>query len=79
MTVGELEAISRTLGLIGWRVMRQAEDALEAEAHSNVLRFPATSRQENQREADAMIAEQRYAASQLQDGEEDADQYPEWD
>lgn len=29
MTVGELEAISRTLGLIGWRVMRQAEDALE--------------------------------------------------
>lgn len=78
MTVGELEAISRTLGLIGWRVMRQAEDALEA-APSNVLRFPATSRQENQREADAMIAEQRYAASQLQDGEEDADQYPEWD
>ena len=78
MTVGELEAISRTLGLIGWRVMRQAEDALEA-APSNVLRFPATSRQENQREADAMLAEQRYAASQLRDGEEDADQYPEWD
>lgn len=79
MTVGELEAISRTLGLIGWRVMRQAEDALEAEAHSNVLRFPATTRQENQAEADAMLAEQRYAASQLRDGEEDAPQYPDAD
>ena len=78
MTVGELEAISRTLGLIGWRVMRQAEDALEA-APSNVLRFPATSRQENQREADAMIAEQRYAASQLKTGEKDAPQYPDAD
>lgn len=79
MTVGELEAISRTLGLIGWRVMRQAEDALEAEAHSNVLRFPATTRQENQAEADAMLAEQRYAASQLKTGEKDAPQYPDAD
>jgi transcriptional regulator with XRE-family HTH domain len=75
--ISEFEGIAKALGLSPWRVMRQAEDALEAE--SNVLRFPATSRQENQREADAMIAEQRYAASQLQDGEEDAPQYPEWD
>ena len=58
--------------------MRQAEDALEA-APSNVLRFPATSRQENQREADAMLAEQRYAASQLKTGEKDAPQYPDAD
>lgn len=77
-TMSELEALAKALGLTPWRVMRQAEDALEA-APSNVLRFPATSRQENQREADAMLAEQRYAASQLRDGEEDADQYPEWD
>ena len=76
--ISEFEGIAKALGLSPWRVMRQAEDALEA-APSNVLRFPATSRQENQREADAMIAEQRYAASQLRDGEEDADQYPEWD
>lgn len=73
----KFETLARALGLIPWRVMRQAEDELEAQ--SNVLRFPATSRQENQREADAMLAEQRYAASQLQDGEEDAPQYPEWD
>lgn len=73
----KFETLARALGLIPWRVMRQAEDELEAQ--SNVLRFPATSRQENQREADAMIAEQRYAASQLQTGEEDAPQYPEWD
>ncbi|MBS5942850.1 MAG: helix-turn-helix transcriptional regulator [Finegoldia magna] len=76
--LSEFEGIAKALGLTPWRVMRQAEDALEA-APSNVLRFPATSRQENQREADAMLAEQRYAASQLRDGEEDADQYPEWD
>lgn len=75
--LSEFEGIAKALGLIPWRVMRQAEDELEAQ--SNVLRFPATSRQENQREADAMIAEQRYAASQLQTGEEDTPQYPEWD
>lgn len=82
--VNELEELADALGLVGSSVMREAERSLkeqadELEAQSNVLRFPATSRQENQREADAMLAEQRYAASQLQDGEEDAPQYPEWD
>lgn len=42
----KFETLARALGLIPWRVMRQAEDELEAQ--SNVLRFPATSRQENQ-------------------------------
>lgn len=82
--VNELEELADALGLVGSSVMREAERSLkeqadELEAQSNVLRFPATSRQENRREADAMLAEQRYAASQLQDGEEDAPQYPEWD
>lgn len=44
--LSEFEGIAKALGLIPWRVMRQAEDELEAQ--SNVLRFPATSRQENQ-------------------------------
>lgn len=77
MTLDEFVRICKALTLDPVEIFERAEDALEAE--SNVLRFPATSRQENQREADAMLAEQRYAASQLQDGEEDADQYPEWD
>lgn len=82
--VNELEELADALGLVGSSVMHEAERSLkeqadELEAQSNVLRFPATSRQENQREADAMIAEQRYAASQLQTGEEDTPQYPEWD
>lgn len=76
-TVGEVSAIATALGTTASAVVRQAEDALEAE--SNVLRFPATSRQENQREADAMLAEQRYAASQLKTGEKDAPQYPDAD
>lgn len=78
MTLDEFVRICKALTLDPVEIFERAEDALEA-APSNVLRFPATSRQENQREADAMIAEQRYAASQLQDGEEDAPQYPEWD
>ena len=77
MTLDEFVRICKALTLDPVEIFERAEDALEAE--SNVLRFPATSRQENQREADAMLAEQRYAASQLRDGEEDADQYPEWD
>ena len=77
--ISEFEGIAKALGLSPWRVMRQAEDVLEAEAHSNVLRFPATTRQENQAEADAMLAEQRYAASQLKTGEKDAPQYPDAD
>ena len=76
-TVGEVSAIATALGTTASAVVRQAEDALEAE--SNVLRFPATSRQENQREADAMLSEQRYAASQLKTGEKDAPQYPDAD
>ncbi len=84
MTLDEFALICEALNVDPMRVLEATERSLkeqadELEAQSNVLRFPATSRQENQREADAMLAEQRYAASQLQDGEEDAPQYPEWD
>lgn len=77
MTLDEFVRICKALTLDPVEIFERAEDALEAE--SNVLRFPATSRQENQREADAMIAEQRYAASQLKTGEKDAPQYPDAD
>lgn len=77
MTLDEFVRICKALTLDPVEIFERAEDALEAE--SNVLRFPATSRQENQREADAMLAEQRYAASQLKTGEKDAPQYPDAD
>lgn len=77
MTLDEFVRICKALTLDPVEIFERAEDALEA--GSNVLRFPATSRQENQREADAMLAEQRYAASQLKTGEKDAPQYPDAD
>ena len=77
MTLDEFVRICKALTLDPVEIFERAEDALEAE--SNVLRFPATTRQENQAEADAMLAEQRYAASQLKTGEKDAPQYPDAD
>lgn len=52
--------------------------AIENQSHTaTVLRFPATTLQENQREADAILEEHRYAASTLKDTETDPAPAPE--
>lgn len=59
MTLDEFALICEALNVDPMRVLEATERSLkeqadELEAQSNVLRFPATSRQENQREADAI-------------------------